>query len=206
MTWTKFFDAIYLINLPYRTQRFMDAAEELNQYDIPFTTVHAKIGYDKPHLSLISTMKDLMMMCAAMGKKKIMVFEDDVQFVENPNNYMPQVIRQLDGLRWDMLSLGPNSQTLLEKQSPNLLRMKECRALHAMAYSVRGIDFIRATHFIGDDEQLDEIIEKRLQPQGHCYCTYPLLATQQNGPSDIGAETDKSYIVERFKQNTFHLK
>lgn len=205
MTWTKFFDGIYLINLPHRTKRFMDAAEELEKYDIPFTSVGATNNCSTPQISLVRTMQGLFRLCLSEGQKRILVFEDDLDFVENPNNYMPQVIRQLDNKVWNLLSLGPNTHQPLERATTNLLVMKNCRALHAMAYNERAMSFVIDPP-PNTAEHLDVLLEDQLQPKGNCYCTYPLLCTQKDGPSDISDETDKSYIVKRFKANTLHLE
>src|SRR5438045_1217733 len=103
MTWTKFFDGIFLINLPKRTQRFMNAAEELERYEIPFTTVRATSAgpTHTAEYALFLTLKHLFSYCKVKAYKRILVFEDDINFVENPNNYMPTVLRQLDGYSWD---------------------------------------------------------------------------------------------------------
>lgn len=208
MTWTKFFDGIYLINLPERTQRFMDAAEELEKYDIPFMRIPAvkSLSGKEGHGALVLTIKNLFGYCLNKGYQRILVFEDDSNFIENPNNYMPAVIRQLDGRSWDMLSLGPNTHAPLEQVDKNLLTMKHCRALHAVAYNFSALKFVTTTMTRTPDDHLDVLFEQHLQPHGNCYCTYPLLCTQKDGPSDISDETDKSYIVKRFAANTMHLQ
>lgn len=208
MTWTKFFDGIYLINRPDRTDRFMTAAEELADYEIPFETIPAHTSPPLPdgQTALILTMKELFTASLAQGCRKILVFEDDAEFIENPNNYMPAVIRQLDGKHWDVLSLGPNTHVPFEKfEDTNLLKMHRCRALHAMAYNVGCMHTISKMNIMPGNH-LDVIIEERIQPQHHSYCTYPLLCTQRNGHSDISnGYADQSYIVERFNKNVQHL-
>jgi GR25 family glycosyltransferase involved in LPS biosynthesis len=215
MIWTKFFDGIYLINLPQRTERFMTAAEELERYDIPFETVHAKWTEvpGEAYKALWITVAQLLMKCRDQKKQRVLVFEDDVQFVENPNNYMPAVIRQLDGYFWDMLSLGPNTHQPLEKVSHNLLRMQKCRGLHATAYNKHVMEFLTcfptpetSADLIELGSHLDQFFEEKVQTRNFSFCTYPMLATQRNGKSDISDETDKTYIEKRFRANTLHLE
>lgn len=211
MTWTKFFDGIYLINLPQRTQRFMDSARELDNHKIPFERVNAVKSFSG-QMGVRITMRQLFEKCLSEKKERILVFEDDVKFVTTPEYYMPRVIPQLDGLHWDLLSLGPNTHKPLNHPSPtkeNLLLMNACRGLHAVAYSRFGMkEVVELISTITEkDPHVDVLIEDHLQPAKTCFCTYPLICTQRNGYSDIKNENvNMEYIEERFERNTRHLQ
>lgn len=162
-------------------------------------------------LGLRATMLALFEKCLAEGKSRILVFEDDVQPHHSEyltESYLHRTIRQMDGIQWDILSLGPNTHQPLEKVSDSLLVMKKCRGLHATAYSKTGMKNIvmLLEKYNHTDTHIDMLIEDYMQPAGNCYCTYPLLFTQRNEFSDIkNADVDMSYIVERFQRNTQHL-
>ena len=87
----------------------------------------------------------------------------------------------------------------------NLLKMNQCRSTHAQAYSLEAMKQIVSYEWTGIP--IDQLIEERLQPQGKCFCTYPLLVTQRNGYSDIDKkEVNMHYIEDRFEQHTKHLR
>lgn len=210
--WTDHFDKILLINLPKRTNRLAAASSELMKYSIPFEIVS---GIDQGNGSpepgngeygIWLTLKQIFSNAISAKFQRILIFEDDVQFVEDPNYYMPWMIEQLEErVGWEIFYLGPNTHKPLNKVSPNILLADRCRGLHAVAYSYDGmLSALQNMKFFY--HAIDMVFESRLQPKQTCYTSYPMIATQSNGYSDIlQKEVNNNYIENRFKENTKHL-
>lgn len=210
--WTKYFDRIYMITTINRSDRTMEAQAELNKYNIPFTRVYGqqeKIG----NIGLYKTMCDVWRGALNANFKRILVFENDVLFVHDPNKYLPLCLRQLMDTDWHIFHLGPNTHQPFEKfVSPNLLPMQKCRSTHAVAYSREGmrqiLKSINDVNFtIKSESHIDIFMERIIQPLGECYCSYPFLATQRDGYSDIvNRNVSNDYIMKRYYDNVKHLE
>lgn len=206
--WTHFFDAIYLINLPHRTDRREQATRELGHFDIPFEVWTAHRHTDGK-TGLSQTLHELLTHALSNNMQRILVFEDDVEFLKDPNDYMLKCQMQLLALKeWDLFYLGINSHVPFDDQmSENILRVRRAYALHAVAYSREGI--LKSLHALSSQPLLaaDVAIEQIVQPLGHCYCCYPMLATQRPSFSDIeNKNVHYDFLVERYAKHTRHLK
>jgi hypothetical protein len=207
MEWIKEFDKIFLINLPARQMRLSLCSARLLKLNIPFELVPG-IHLDNGARGLFETMKNLLSTCIHEKYRRILVFEDDIAFVDDPHKYMPWMIDQLDQVKpdWHLFYLGANTHKPLQRVAPNILLAQACRATHALAYSAAGMRLcLQHMHFF--HQPIDEIWEHRIQPLGKSFCSFPLLATQADGFSDICEKhQDNSYIISRFNENTRHLK
>src|SRR5436190_11123965 len=92
--WTRIFDKIYLINLPAQKEKLIRATNQLSKYGIPFT-VYPAFASEKGEWGLIVTMKAIFRDALDKGYKHILLFEDDIKFVEDPNHYMFPMIEQV---------------------------------------------------------------------------------------------------------------
>lgn len=211
MNWTDYFDEIFLINLPSRPDRLAAASKELQKCNIPFTAMPA-IAMGNGAMGLTRTMQELFK--TNKLKQRILVFEDDVKFVQDPNIYMPLCVEQLQRLhRWDMFYLGINTDNennlFSEFAAPNLLPVKFGYSTHAVAYSQETMRRLLSVYGSFDYHYFtptDILIAKAIQEQGHCYCSYPLLATQADGYSDIEQKhSTYDYIESRFAHSVAHL-
>lgn len=210
--WQSFFDATYIINLPKRSDRREQVVKEMNLYGVKYS-IWPAIERENGAQGLKETMIELFKNSLANGYKNILVFEDDVQFLESPNAIMPYCLEQLPE-DYDIFSLGCNPfQGFDESRSmPNLLRPIRAYGLHAVAYSSgcmnyllnRSIDtFFPNIEF--DSQPLDVWIDNlRL----NTYCAYPMIATQRPSYSDIEKRhIDWSFALQdRFNEKTKHLK
>lgn len=210
MSWTNYFDKIYLVNLPDQTERLASASQELNKYNIPFTVWPAYKSLNGAN-GLLNTMASLF--AANRKAKRILVFEDDVKFVEDPNIYMPKCVEQLKSLKyWDLFYLGINmdneNNLFSHWEDENLLPVKFGYATHALAYSNYAINELYK-QYIGFQYYhcpVDKIIAETLLKKGDSYCSYPLLATQADGWSSIeNKNSTYEYIQQRFDHSIKHL-
>jgi GR25 family glycosyltransferase involved in LPS biosynthesis len=189
MAWTDFFTKIFVINLPERTDRLLDIAEELDKWGIPYELRNA-IKKENGAEGLRETVWNIIEEGVFNNWQSVLIFEDDCVFVEscgNPNDTMEQVVKQLPDM-WQLLYLGGQVTNGFKlRHSPNLLLLDMCFATHAWALS---LDAMKNIISEGLDYPIDNSVVKTIQPRGNTYITYPLLATQRAGHSDIG----KTYI------------
>ena len=199
--WTDFFDKILVINLPSRTDRLLQIAEELYKWGIPYELVNAT-PHDNGAEGLRITVEKIFRDAIADNLNSVLIFEDDAMFVDscgNPNDTMEQVVKQLPPT-WQILYLGAQcTNGFKAKTSSNLLLLDMAFATHAWAISLDGMKEILAA---GLESPIDNSIVKTVQPNGHTYITYPLLCTQRPGYSDIGrTEINwQPFIEQRYYQ------
>jgi GR25 family glycosyltransferase involved in LPS biosynthesis len=216
----EYFDKVFLINLDKRKDRLdrcNDIFEKNNvrdlverfpgivpdpSDDIPYTKDTEKIkvplyGCLLSHVNIIKRAK-------AEGLKSILVFEDDVDFINIES--IEKSVDQLKNRDWSLFYLGANTHVPLEKVDENLLILKRGYATHAVAYHESFYDY-----FIENFEQKKiHIIDVWLSDFGQenfkSYCTFPITAVQVSNHSDIhDAFADYSWMEGKFKENTKHL-
>ncbi|HEX4851666.1 MAG TPA: hypothetical protein VFV08_12700 [Puia sp.] len=202
--WTDHFD-IYLITLSRRhKERLSVAMAELHQYKIPFMVIP---GIDDPTDGAFGIFQTIQMYLSLHrdGNKIPLFFEDDVRFLTNPNPVMEKCLEQLNACAWDIFYMGINAEEKFVRfHSPNLLQIKKGFALHAVAYHPRIVPKILGFKYTGTP--LDVMLYDHVQTDGRCFCSYPLLATQRSGYSDIQKKyMDQSYIEQRYVIATSHL-
>lgn len=201
--WTDYFRQIYLISLPERGDKLKAASQELTRYNIPFRHF-AAIGHANGEYGIYQTMQTLLAFCAGRFEP-VLCFEDDVVFVRDPGPVMERCVQQLQDVDWDLFYMGPNThQNFTGLFKPNLLPLQEAFARHATAYSASGIQKMLALEWKG--HSVDIMVRGQIQPAGKCYCSWPFLATQRNGWSDIQHKhVNQDYIQQRFNLHTKEL-
>lgn len=187
MSWTDFFGQIYLINLDKRLDRLSESLSQLDEYNIPFKRISAIEDKESGARGLRDTMLLIFNEAIENNYESILVLEDDFQFVENPNSFMGEVVKQLPE-NWHMVLLGCQPTTGFHyRKSANLLNLQKAYATHSVAYSKQCIKEIMAREM---GYPIDNWLCDEIQVMGQTYCTYPFLCTQRPGHSDIG----KTYI------------
>lgn len=203
MAWHNYFDNIYVIHLDSRLDRREHIVQEMSQYSIPFTFVSAK-NMDDPKEGLYETIRERIQRSLDAGEERILNFEDDAEFLRDPNEIMEEVVGQLQEVQWDICYLGINHPTKFQRfQSKNLIPVHEAYSTHAIAFSKTGmIRFLK----MPKELPVDVAISKHLL-QSHCYCTYPMLVTQKDGYSDILKKNVQysKYLESRYDKNIQHL-
>lgn len=199
--WTKYFNRIFVINLPENPDRLARCQTIMRVQGIKFEVFRGikredgAQGILETYLKIWEQARDL---------DRILIFEDDVKFLINPNLVMDRCVSQLKKIDWDLFYMGPNThQPFTEFKTPNLLPLTEGYGLHATAFSRAGIKKILE---LGMTKPVDVSLAAKIQTLGNCYACYPLIATQENGYSDIQKkEMDQGYIEQRFYQHVKHL-
>jgi GR25 family glycosyltransferase involved in LPS biosynthesis len=107
-----FFDKIYCINLPNRTDKWKECEIEFQKHSLIVERFDAKRGKQTGHLTpgevgLIETNIDIFRDAISKGYKKILILEDDVVFHEKFNEKFESKIDVLPD-DWETLHIGGN--------------------------------------------------------------------------------------------------
>lgn len=207
MSWTKFFDCIFVINLRKRRDRLGSVRVEFESHNFEYYIFYATEninGQQGVYDSLISLFKD----CLRWGFKNVLVFEDDVKMLADPIEFervMDLAVIELP-TSWEMLYLGANlpSPDSVAEYSAHLLVAKRALALHAVAYSRECMEMIVA---LPKMLPVDLQIANFIHPRGRTFITYPILCSQQEGFSDIEKRQTnyKIFIEDRYEKVVQHL-
>jgi GR25 family glycosyltransferase involved in LPS biosynthesis len=206
-----FFDEIYCINLDERTDRWVKVQKEFQKVGIldrveRFSAVKkddGRVGIIKSNLGVVKKAKK-------NKAKNVLVFEDDVVFLNESLENLKKATTQLieKEYDWELFYLGANTHQKLHQVEPNLIRLKNAFAVHAMCYHEKIYDkFIKYASAVGNNiinhvQILDVWLAAVIQSNNKSYMVNPLIATQGNDYSDIEkCEVNQGYIVERFKKN-----
>lgn len=167
-----------VINLDRRTDRW----DAFCKQEFPFpiermSGVVASCGEDgctASHLKAIRSITEF----------PTIVFEDDCQMIQ-PWSVVENAMSQLPPT-WDALFLGATLTRPIIRYSPNLFELKRAYCLHAVIYnSQKMIDFVVKNHHTRPGKNLDIFYRKEVLDTFNCFITYPIVAIQASGISDI---------------------
>lgn len=203
--WHKFFDRIVVLNLKHRADRLFEVEKEMSKYNISFELVEATYNQDG-RVGIYESIKSLFKYSIQENYENILIFEDDVKILRKDfNELMDLCVEQLPE-DWKIFHLGANlpDKNKVIQYSDNLLLVKRALALHAVAFS---LDAMKSILSLPYQLPIDVTIANWIHPGGGCFCSYPLLATQRPGKSDImGFSIDyKSLIEDNYKEATSNL-
>jgi GR25 family glycosyltransferase involved in LPS biosynthesis len=209
-----FFDEIYCINLDHRIDRWEKVQKEFESVGLlpkvkRFSAIKEKDG----RLGVIKSNLAIVKMAKEKGLNNVLVFEDDVHFINDTVDILEKALSQIGNLDWWLLYLGANTHEPLKfftKSKPNLLILKSAFACHAFCYRNKTYDFfIRKYEGLEKVEYgdiLDVFMAQYFQKKNICLLVNPIVATQSASYSDIEKQNvDYSFIEERFKNNTKNL-
>jgi len=222
-----FFEQIYCINLGYRTDKWKKCLEQFEKIGIhnrverleaikfegshPYVNIRSA-GCFASHRIAINLIKE-------RNLNNALIFEDDVQFVNDVNKYLSLSLNDLKKQNsWDIFYLGmhvgekmdntrPN-QIALERVDENLLKVNVALCAHAQAYSREAAEIVSANIPAGQDiipwlqmnESVDGWLMRHILPRGKSFSTNEILATQAESFSDnnlVVTRLDK-YFVDAF--------
>lgn len=207
LSWHTFFDAIYLINLDKRQDRFLHSVQQFDDYGIDFTRVKA-IEDSEGARGLRDTMLLIFDEAQRRNFNNILVFEDDVQFVKEKSwidEVMNCVVHELPENYLLCYMGGQATIPFSNYYSGHLIPVKGYFATHAVMYSKQAIKEIMAR---GMEYPIDNWLVSEIQGKvGHCYCVNPILASQRADYSDIGKNNIdwNPFIIPRHEQRIAEL-
>jgi len=183
--WQKYFDKTFVINLAKRTDRKERMQGIFEEYDIEGEIFEA-VDIPKSFLGLVETTKLLFEKCLEHNYNNILVFEDDCEFLVSPEIFhetMTKCVEDLKTIEWDIFYLGlQHPRPFLNWKTRNIFPVNMGYSTHALAYSKKAMQFFVDFNVI---QPIDNFWVEKFQHYNTCFCSYPLLATQKAGFSDI---------------------
>ena len=210
-----FFDEIYCINLDSRLDRWEKVQKEFDKVGLlprlkRFSAIKEKDG----RLGIIKSNLEIVKIAKENNLKNVLIFEDDVQFINDTTNILEKSLQQIGNLDWWLLYLGANTHeplNIISKQKPNLLILKNAFACHAFCYNKKTYDFFIKKYDnlkeVQHQDILDVFLANTFQKKNLCLLINPIIATQSPSFSDIETRNvDDKFIEDRFLENTKNIK
>lgn len=217
MTYNKvwdFFEEIWCINLDSRTDRWEKAQGEFDSVGVLERVQRfSAIKHSDGRLGLIRSNVALMKRVKEKNLKNILIFEDDVHFINNPIENLEKAIEQIGTLKWSLFYLGANTHSkldLITRSKPNILQLKDAFATHSVAYTNNACDiFIKKFDNIETLEWADTMdvwLAQNIQKKNLCLVVNPIITTQYESYSDIEKKVvNYDFMIDRFEKNTKSL-
>lgn len=175
---------VFIINLDERTDRKSVMDYQMRKRGIEYEIFPATKN-DNGAKGLNLTMIELFKVCLERGYERVLILEDDCQFLIP--GIVPFIDSSLKQLPEDYycFHLGLNLLSQPERISENVLRIDQAFSSHAILYSREGIANILPIVEKNTDVPYDITLRTLIQPSKKCYCSFPMVATQRDGFSDI---------------------
>lgn len=172
------FDNIVCLNLESRPERKKQSEHEFACHGIKAeffkATPGGYIGFNKSMYNIFQSYSG-----------SLMVFEDDVEFIESVVN-VEDAFNELPE-DWDLLYLGANLREPVKRYSNHLMILKNAWTTHAVGYSAKMVTWLK-DNWNGDYSPpfvFDEWLRQKVQPDFKCFITDPMVCTQRGSYSDI---------------------
>jgi GR25 family glycosyltransferase involved in LPS biosynthesis len=210
-----FFEEIYCINLDHRTDRWERVQKEFDSVGVLSKVQRfSAIKHPDGRLGLIKSNLEILKIAKEKGLNNVLIFEDDVHFLNDTVGILTKAIEQLGKLDWWLLYLGANTHEPLQpfvRSKPNILVLKNAFATHSVAHSKNTYDFFirkfEGMEKVEFQDTLDVWFAGNFQRKNLCFVVNPIITTQFDSYSDIEKKVvNYSFIEERFKNNTKNLK
>lgn len=190
----------YCINLPERPEKWEKASKQFKKLPfnvLKFSATKKVIGFDgcrESHLNVLEHAR------INYPNQLITVFEDDVKFLGNhPWHEVEEAIKELP-LNWDMLYLGATLTEPVKKYSPHLYKLNGgAWTTHAMIFNPQNGILEHILENNGGGRKIDVYYANEIQKRFNCFIAYPMIATQQDGFSDIqNKNVNNSQIIQDY--------
>jgi len=213
-----YFDEAWCINLDHRTDRWENVQKEFSKVGLLDKIQRfSAIKHDKGTIGLILSNLKLIEMAKEKKLKNILIFEDDVHFINDTLTILEKSIEQIENLKWWLFYLGANTHTplqLISKLKPNILQLQNAFATQSVAYSNLTYDlFIKQfskfenLNTIESSDFIDVWLCNNFQKKNLCLVTNPIITTQSTSYSDIEKRNvNYNFMEQRFHENTSHIK
>lgn len=208
-----YFDCIYCINLPHRTDRlnqfkkrnatklgtnkveFFTAINGNNITDNSWQYSKGALGCRSSHLAVY---KDAL----AKNYSKILILEDDVVLKKGFERGLKLILKAVSN-NWDMIYFGGTHFIKPDQVNKNFVKLNGTLALHAVAINCKCLELL-ITNIETDKRWIDAVIAG-LHKQLNVYGFTKPLAIQSEGYSDI-EESYINYNLSLYSKIVFKIK
>ena len=207
MDWTEDVPQVIVPNLKRRVDRRDKITARLIEYCISAEIWEAD-EHEKGYFGLLTTMKRIFRDCLDRGLERVLIFEDDCEFLVGVDEFhavMNKCCEDLKRMNWDLFYLGvQHPANFSHWVTPNILPVRLGYSTHAVLYSRKVMEFFLERHF---DEPIDNFLQREFQKYNTSFCAFPLLCSQEEGYSDIGNEfmSWKPFIEKSFAKFTHDI-
>jgi len=178
------FQQIYCINLDRRQDRWKEANDLFNRFDISVKRISAiedDPAWNGLRLTVISVFEDAI----KNGYENILIFEDDIDWAENFSERFQQHWENLPQ-NWDMFYFSAAHQLWPQQHNEYFFRLSWSTAAHAIAF--KSTCFESVLESLKNTNDAIDVIYSRLQPNLNAYCCINPIAWQRRSFSDIEKE------------------
>lgn len=209
MRLTDIFPFILFINLDSRPDRLLESRKEFEKLSINPIRVAGKVfdGTNNPQHNAIMGCTLSHIHCLRMAKEakcNVLIFEDDIKFVNNYNAIIPNALEELDKSDWNMMYFGANILKPFNQVSTYLAKLTWAQSTHAYGVNYKFIDTLLSIIPEHQIFPLDLAYTHFVVPKYNCYITAPqMVAVQRDSYSDIeGTMANyESYLEQRYRDN-----
>jgi GR25 family glycosyltransferase involved in LPS biosynthesis len=187
-----YFDAIFCINLDRQHERWKQVCDRFERIGIR-KRVHRVPAAETPeshHTGCALTHRLIIDHAHRRGFERILVFEDDVLFLDGGNRHLSENLTELNDVPWNLLYLGGHrwSRRFVPARGCRRLRLLPRRGVtctHAIAYHARVYDLLLET--LPEHERDMETwvakhhgVDQFLNTLDNRYLVDPVIASQPN--------------------------
>ena len=197
-------DNIYIINLPFHVNRWVECQAELAKVGITNYTRQEGVIYNKglglrdremgcklSHRNIIQEAKE-------KGFEYVTIFEDDCVF---QNDFLEKIKVFDEYKEWALFYFGANTThnrgNIPVGKHDYIVYAKYCKTTHAYCVHNSVYDFILTAIDANTTAPIDAIYYGGVQRQFACNCYFPAIVTQRTGHSYItGKVRDYSHWIK----------
>ena len=167
-----FCDKIYCINMDSQKERWVRVQKEFDLLGIKAERFKA-IEHRKRHIGCRKSHQAIIQMAKDNDWDRVLIFEDDVIFINDMHTVIDEAIKQLPE-EWDLLYFGCHRE-IAKKYSDNLIKLKFCKAGHAVIFNKTIYDLILSSK----EKSMDKTNYTFIHPRGKSFCMIPMIAEQK---------------------------
>lgn len=196
------FPLSYCVNLDKRKDRWEKSLLEFSKIKFTpprFSAIEHPIPAAGCRLSHLTILKE-----ALDKNENVLIFEDDVKFINYGKSIINKALDELINLEWDMIYFGGNILKPFYQIMPHLAKLSHCQSTHAYGVNKKFltllVPWLEKNNFTIDVLYADGVI-----PFHRCYITVPMVAIQRQDYSNIEKKV-MSYDVPVSRYNHFLIK